>query len=567
MRTDDRLGEAQATARSSKRGDSVKKAAPVAIALFLFTLACGQATPVSTPADVTATPSPTVPAPVASQLTIAVEYAVPGLAEAYAPTGVTCAKPMPGFGIWGSIEHTAGEYDWAPLDAVVSEYQAAGFAGIQLLITAESPWASKRSPTLGDRGDSFPREEYLDDYAAFVYSLVERYDGDGLDDAPGLLYPVHHYGIEREFTGYWPSGDAYDYVRLLRIAYQEIHTADPQAQVLLVALLMADVFDGTPTEAEIERRANQPKILSYSRDAIDVILAACDAYDVVDFHSLGDYSEIPPAAAWIRAEIEALGCDPKPLWIGDAFSMSALIGYGDPFGLVEPRPFAPASTDTLADVIGLLEAVGDPAAGEHQQATDWLYAAMAHGLVKKIVVSAGEGLAGINVGNLEDWILLNTPQLLAAQIRAFGTSTFMGMMDATLTNRHGADPWPGAAGPMSRLRRAGEPRPAYYALKLTVAKIGEHTSVEKLSLGQDVWAYRFETPGGSVWVAWYDDGELTLPGETPPSVEIGLEIGSTDALVTRTPSTRQEAESETVQAAGGILDLRLDPAPLFIESN
>jgi hypothetical protein len=80
------------------------------------------------------------------QFTIAIEYAVPGLAAAYAATGVSYAKPQPAFGIWDNIEPEPGRYDWGPTDALVAEYQAAGFTGIQVLITAESPWASARSP-------------------------------------------------------------------------------------------------------------------------------------------------------------------------------------------------------------------------------------------------------------------------------------------------------------------------------------------------------------------------------------------------------------------------------------
>lgn len=137
--------------------------------------------------------------------TIALEYAIPGLAAAYTPTGVTYAKPQPIFGKWGLIQPAPGQYNWGPLNNLVIEYQTAGFIGIQLLITAESPWASVNPPALLNPGNTFPKEEYLDEYAAFVARFVERYDGDATDDAPGLLYPIHHYGIEREFTGFWPG--------------------------------------------------------------------------------------------------------------------------------------------------------------------------------------------------------------------------------------------------------------------------------------------------------------------------------------------------------------------------
>jgi hypothetical protein len=174
-------------------------------------------------------------------------------------------------------------------------------------------------------------------------------------------------------------------------------------------------------------------------------------------------------------------------------------------------------------------------------------------------------LAGINIGNLEDWILLDTPQAVAAQIRAFGTSTFMGMLDSTLTLQHVADPWPGAAGPLSRRRQPGDLRPAFYALQLAVQKVGSYTDVEQLFLGDDVWAYAFETPAGPVWVLWYDDGELYLPGQTPPSVEVSLEIGAPNALVTRTPVTDGPAAAENMPTSDGVLTLELDSTPVFVE--
>ena len=546
----------------------VKRRVLSGAALFLIiTLACGGVppTPGGSPkaSPALATPSPTAPTE-GDRFVIAVEYAVPGLAEAYAPTGVTYAKPQPAYGVWGNVEPKPGEYNWAPVDALIIEYQAAGFAGIQLLLTAESPWASTRPPKLGDKGDSFPKEEYLDEYAAFVRNVVERYDGDGVDDAPGLLYPVHHYGIEREFTGFWPSGDAEDYVRLLRIAYTEIHAADPEAEVLLVALLVMDIFDGNPPPEEVTRRFSQPRILGYSLDRMRTLMAACDAYDVVDFHSLGDYTEIPPTVAWIRSELEANGCGERPIWIGDAFSMSGLIGYADPFGLVAPRPLAPATQETRDDALAVLLSVADPEAEDHAEATAWLRAEMARGLVKKIVVSASEGLAGINIGNLEDWSFGAMTQVNLGFVRSAGTPVFMGMMDRRITNKHAGGPLNGLD-PISKIRRPGDLRPSFFALQEVVGKIDGYVSVEALILNEGVWAFRFQSPAGTVWALWYDDGALHLPGDTPPTVEIDLQIQAASALVTRTPTLAEPAEPEAVKTKGGILHLTLDSTLVFVE--
>jgi len=502
-----------------------------------------------------AVPAPVSPVPSGTEyppFTIALEYAIPGLAAAYAPTGVTYAKPQPIFGMWGLIEPQPDQYNWEPLDSLVIEYQTAGFIGIQLLITAESPWASVNPPSLLNPGNTFPKEEYLDDYAAFVARFVERYDGDGTDDAPGLLYPIHHYGIEREFSGFWP-GSAEEYVRLLRTAYPAIHAADPQADVLLVAILMVDVFDGNPDAAELRRRLTTPQSgIRKSVAEIRTILAAHDAYDIVDFHSLGDYSEIPATVAWLKDQLAANGADGTPLWIGDAFSMSALLGYGD-------RQAWPATAGTRDRVMGTLKRVADPSAAGHAEAKAWLYAQMASGLVKKIVVSAGEGLLGINIGNLEDW-KTSLPAADALSVPLVGTSMFMGMMDSRLTGQQVGDRLPGYRAP-------GRPRPAFFAIKLVNEKIIGFTSAEKLDLGAGIWAYRFTMPSGPLWVLWYDDGKLYFPGETPPAVTVDLAFDAANALITHTPTKNGTGDPETrvLASSGGILSLLLDSTPAFVQ--
>lgn len=168
-------------------------------ALLLAIIACGPAvTPTSAPPS---TNLPFTNVPIAnSQFTISVEYAILGVAKDYAATSVTYAKLQDAFVIWGNIEPEPSQYQWGPLDALVREYQHAGFTGLQMDMAALSPWASSVPPALGVAPkdvNTFPKEEYLDDYAAYVSAVVERYDHDGMDDMPGLLYPIHDYGDER----------------------------------------------------------------------------------------------------------------------------------------------------------------------------------------------------------------------------------------------------------------------------------------------------------------------------------------------------------------------------------
>jgi hypothetical protein len=529
------------------------------LCLLLLTgaaLACGQAStsPTATsPAGVLPGNEGLSPAVEEGYFTIALEYAIPGLAEAYAPSGLTYAKPQGIFGLWKYLEPEPGVFNWEPLDKLVIEYQQAGFSGIQLLISAESSWASTEPPSLLTKGNTLPKEEYLDEYVSFVTAFVERYDGDGEGDVPGLLFPVHHYGIEREFSGYWPS-DAEDYLKLLDLAYPAIHAADPEAEVLLNAILMVDVFDGDPDPTELQRRLTTPQQgIRKSVPEIQKILAACDDYDVIDIHSLGDYTEIPPTTAWLREQLELDGCDQKPIWVGDAFSMSALVGYGG-------RPAWPGTAENLDQVIETLKLVANPKSDGYQEARDWLYGLMAEGLVKKIVVSAGEGLRGINIGNTEDW-KTNLPAMDAASVSLVGTSMFMGMMDTRVTQQQSGEGLPPYRTP------SGQIRPAFYALELVNQQLGGFTAVEKLDLGPGIWAYRFTRPAGPLWVVWYDDGILYFPGDTAPEVDLELPFPADAASITITPTAFGQELPESLEAAanGEVLELKICPTPLLIE--
>jgi hypothetical protein len=540
----------------------MKRAMYAMLATLLALLACG--TPI--PSTTTPTNPPTISLPPAAngKFTISVEYAILGVASTYASAGITYAKLQNVFAVWGNLQPEAGgSYDWGPLDALVREYQQAGFSGLQMDLAALSPWASAVQPSLGNLGDAFPKDEYLNDYAAFVKAVVERYDGDNMDDMPGLLYPIHDYGVEREFSGFWP-GSAQEYVRLLEIAYPAIKAADPDAQVLLVALLMADIFDGDPSPAEIERRLTvQAEFMRKSVPDIRTILAACDSYDIVDFHSLGNYTEIPLTAEWIRSELVANGCGARPIWIGDAFPMSTLVGYG---GFVPATPFAPATLESREAVIAALRSVADPSDLQHDSAQAWLYAETAIGLVRKVVVSGGEGLLGINVGNMEDW---KTGLAAAdkASVPMLGASMFMGLTDTTITPQKPGGNLPYTGQDWSKIRSAGVRRPAWYALELVEEKIGAFTSVSKLDLGADIWAYRFGTPSGAVWVVWYDDGKLYLPGETPPSMLVNLPFDAPTARLTLTPTVISQSEPaiQELVASNGTLSLTAGETPVFIE--
>lgn len=491
---------------------------------------------------------------------LALEYGIPGLASAYNPTGVTSIKLQPAFGIWGNIEPTLGQMNFSTLDAVILEYQQAGFRDVQLLLIADNPWASisPATPAHPSTTNSFPQEQYLDEYVAFVQAVVERYDGDGQDDVIGLLYPVNRYALEAEFTGFWP-GSASDYVRLLRLAYPAIHQANAHAELSLVAILVVDAFSGASDVASAAQRLQQPFGGRKPVADIETILQACDAYDVVDFHSLGDYSEIPLTTEWLRGRLRAYGCPEKPILIGDSFSMSALTGYVF-------YTFHPATPQNREAVVALLQAAADPAHPEYATAQSWLQAEMARNLVRKVVVAAANNLRGINMGNLEDWTspLTGVNTLLATSV---GASQFMGLMTTRKLNGYAGGPLPYLHPAFSRLNEPGTPRPAFYALALVNSLLTDMIAITPLSLGEGVWAYQFTTSAEPVWVLWYDDGQLHLPGEPLPAIEVTWNIAAANVRLTFTPTEPGQTtpSTTTVPTQNGQLTLNLGPTPIFVQ--
>lgn len=156
-------------------------------------------------------------------------------------------RPHAGEAIWGAIERERGAgYRWGNLDAEVRAAQANHTA---LLITIW-PFAQWDQDACHASDPSAPASFFRSlnrlyapcdrvAYTAFIGALVDRYDGDGSRDMPGLLYPVRHWevGNEPELQGAtggntFFQGTAASYADLLKITATAIRGTDAQAVVL-----------------------------------------------------------------------------------------------------------------------------------------------------------------------------------------------------------------------------------------------------------------------------------------------------------------------------------------------
>lgn len=138
---------------------------------------------------------------------------------------------------WSSAEPAntdPANYDWRTIDSVLALAQQ---SSPQLIVTIDGVplWAADKV-----RGPIYPH--MVPEFVQFVTALVERYDGDGFQDAPGR--PVVRYweifnepdaSFERhELGGYGENGAAY--AQMLSAVYPAIKQASNEAKVLFGGL-------------------------------------------------------------------------------------------------------------------------------------------------------------------------------------------------------------------------------------------------------------------------------------------------------------------------------------------
>ncbi|MGB9622437.1 MAG: hypothetical protein ACPL07_01200 [Candidatus Bathyarchaeia archaeon] len=135
---------------------------------------------------------------------------------------------------WGFTEKERGKYYWAVTDFVVRTVQDYN-AHLLATIYTWNPWDQKEPAVFDPWYLEEPRD--WESYVAWLSALVERYDGDGVDDMPGLRYPVRYFEIGNE-----PRGVYYGcYIRLLKSSYDAIKRANPEAVVMNGAIRYEDV--------------------------------------------------------------------------------------------------------------------------------------------------------------------------------------------------------------------------------------------------------------------------------------------------------------------------------------
>jgi hypothetical protein len=445
-------------------------------------------------------------------------------------------------------------YTWDKFDNHIRWWQANGYQ-IQIHVKTRNEWAGQPpkgffsdNPVFLMRFRPFistpPKEEHWDDWGAFVEALVERYDGDGADDMPGLKYPILYYEVESEAQHPYWMGTLEEYGKTLGIFYSKAKQACQGVNVILSGIELGKMAKDNPDDAEMARRveaeaAKQPAVADYIRSIAAFVkgsLAMGGHYDIVEFHALTDYTAIPGTVKFIRRQLEQSGFPSKELWAGDATSAPEL-------GTMA----AMAGQESREGEKGRLNFIlKDPKNPDFPQVNAWFRREQASLTVKKIVMAIDSSLTRVFMCCLEDWV---------------------------------GSPWPyhGMVDP------DGTPRPAYRAIQFLTNKLEGFTDEKRLETEDGVSAFRFRFPKRDVYIAWYETNqdELDLPTAENPTHAMALRLRETGATVLEagkgegSPAVHvfsldvvcedPRSEGQTQPVENSTVTLQLNRYPVFVD--
>jgi len=367
--------------------------------------------------------------------------------------------------IWASIESSPGQYDWIGLDREVVALQQLGLDSSVVLIPMNA-FGEKRTEIISrlqnEDVDSFlrtpesaammlyPNNETLPVWVDFVKAIVDRYDGDGEDDMPGLKYPVRNWHFSEEYPEFYIPADVY--VDLLKVTYPVIKETDPQAKVILhgiagnllqyIAFVKgfiddpdAGVINGTRcTRTQIAASLAFRDVL---RDVEYFLEEGKGYYEVVDVHLYEPKETFMKGKInWMRSALQKFGVN-VPIWC---------IEGGGPFKLKE----------------GQQSQFGDQYWGEYTDREN------AEFVLKMHVMAAATGIERFH------WGLCATDE---------------------------DDYWNGPWNNMALATSQREKKPAFYTFKLMLEKLRDFKKANDLS-APDVNLYEFEIGSRKVYVAW-----------------------------------------------------------------
>jgi hypothetical protein len=251
--------------------------------------------------------------------------------------GGAWVRPHPGPFLWDSMQKDKnGKTDFSKTDKIVGYQQSQNY-GTLATIWPFAEWDQKMRDGSDlcavssfdeflSQNDKKGRGDYLplhrcnptnwEDYKKWVYSMVERYDGDGIDDMPNLKIPIKYWEVMNEpdlsYGNNAPDKDRLtfykegpkEYAKLLIQTSEAIRSADQDAKILIAGAAGAD-----------------KRFLDFYREALSVN-GTKDAFDIGNVHCISNDQGTSDFNVGAYKKMLAEFKISKPIWVTEAESFN-----------------------------------------------------------------------------------------------------------------------------------------------------------------------------------------------------------------------------------------------------
>ncbi len=440
-------------------------------------------------------------------------------------------------------------YNWRDMDLAVQAWQRNGIH-IMTSLRFESPWATAErtdkefvylksfTKQIALRtADYLPKREHMQDLRDYMQALVERYDGDGRDDMPGLLFPVLHYQIGNEYYNevYW-AGSAEEYGQLLRETARAARAACADVKIILSGIGFKDVYGFYDGEMRPRTQAHIRQYLPKVPQGMKRFVERTETFSralakITDFYDIMD-ARWPNSGIVTKSRelLRSAGAANKPVWSAEIYSGFPLM---EPLVLPNWTLQAQPTPSRSNEYRKILTKKNDP---QFDDINTWYRGLQAAQVVKQCMVALDAGSEKLMMGWAVD---AQTPL-------AVSTLSHHGLYSITFKHL-----WPAA-----------------HTYNLMIQKLGGLKRIKRLRTPEDIYVYEcLVRDGRRVLVAFHDDhigqnhDELTAEAAAKIPVQ-GNHVEITSII---TEIGRTEPKVHEVAVSGGVLETNLTEYPVFIE--
>lgn len=136
---------------------------------------------------------------------------------------------------WDTVEpELGGPYNWTAPDEILKALYKENQPINDVVLFWEGQRENQRDPL-----------DYPEEFKQFVQKVVERYDGDGIDDVPSHNpVSVKYWQAGNEYPGWAHGGRSREeYVEFFKLLAEGAQTADPEAKIVLIAEMPSSDLD------------------------------------------------------------------------------------------------------------------------------------------------------------------------------------------------------------------------------------------------------------------------------------------------------------------------------------